>query len=147
MNLNELGWNDFFESQLLPEEKHLLPARVIRHDLSGYHLLADDRAFTGSLPGRFRHVSTSKADLPTVGDWVLVSLLDTEPDKAIIRKLLRRQSQFSRKEAGDQVDEQIVAANIDIVFIVSGLDDNLISNASKDTCCWHGKVVPRLIYC
>lgn len=124
MNLKELGWCDFFEDQLMPDEKHLVPARVVRQDLSGYLLYSERGALTGSLPGKFRHDITSKAELPTVGDWVLVNLLEAEPDKAVIRKLMQRQSQFSRKEAGEQLDEQIVAANIDTAFIVCGLDDN-----------------------
>lgn len=124
MNLKELGWSDFFDDQLLPDEKHLIPARVVRQDLSGYLLYSERGTLTGSLPGKFRHDITSKAELPTVGDWVLVSLLEHEPDKAAIRKLMHRRSQFSRKEAGEQLDEQIIAANIDTAFIVCGLDDN-----------------------
>jgi ribosome biogenesis GTPase len=125
VDLEELGWNDFFADQLTPDDKHLIPARVARQDLTGYLLYSDKGSLTGSLPGKFRHDVKSKAELPGVGDWVLVTLLESEPTKAIIGKLMHRHSQFSRKEAGEQLDEQIIAANIDTAFIVCGLDVNI----------------------
>ena len=77
----------------------------------------------GVLPGKFRQDALSKADLPTVGDWVVVSPIDNdETDRVQIEKLLERKSKFSRKEAGEVHDEQVVASNIDTVFIVSALD-------------------------
>ena len=77
----------------------------------------------GVLPGKFRQEALSKADLPTVGDWVVVSPIDSdETDRVQIEKLLERKSKFSRKEAGEVHDEQVVASNIDTVFIVSALD-------------------------
>ena len=79
----------------------------------------------GLLPGRLRHEAYSKADLPTVGDWVLTSsIAGGESDTVQIERLLDRKSRFSRQEAGESVDEQVIAANIDTVFIVSGLDED-----------------------
>jgi ribosome biogenesis GTPase len=83
----------------------------------------------GILPGRARRDTRSKAELPTVGDWVLVtppssSLDNQDQDPVVIQKTLERASKFSRKEAGDKFEEQVVAANIETVFIVTGLDDN-----------------------
>ena len=124
MNLEELGWSEFFQKQLTQNYTHLIPARVVRQDLTGYLLFSGKGPLTGSLPGKFRHDITSKADLPSVGDWVLVTLLTDEPEKAVISKLMNRRSQFSRREAGEQLDQQIIAANIDTAFIVSGLDAN-----------------------
>lgn len=131
MNLNELGWNDFFQQQLhaltesTPGNSALLfPARISRQDLAVYHLWSGKGELSGTLPGKTYYKSTSKADLPTVGDWVLVESLRDEPDKVVIRHLLERQSKFSRKEAFIETKEQIVAANIDKVFIVSSLDQD-----------------------
>lgn len=130
MNLTELGWNEFFQQQLekiIHDEEgaavQLIPARVSRQDLSIYHLWSVDADLTAILPGRMYQTS-SKADLPTVGDWVLVEPLPNEPGKSVIRHLLKRQSKFSRKEAWTETDEQIVASNINQVFIVSGLDED-----------------------
>ncbi len=147
MKLEELGWGEFFENQLSSEDKQLIPARVVRQDLSVYQLLIDKGTLAASLPGKFRRDALSKADLPTVGDWTLVNPLDGEADKAIIRKLLRRKSCFSRKEAGGQLNEQIVAANIDTVFIVCGLDDDF--NAKRIEryllLAWESGAVPQIL--
>ena len=83
--------------------------------------MSGEDVIVAQLPGRFRTIANSKADLPTVGDWVLVN---TDNDPALIEKLLVRQTRFSRREAGEIIDEQVVAANIDTIFIVTGLDDN-----------------------
>jgi len=126
MTLEKLGWNDFFQQQIdnLTDTKltACMPARVYRQDLSSYHLWSEQGELDGVLPGKSYFEASSKADLPTVGDWVLVEPLTEEPGRAVIRKLLTRRSKFSRKEAFKETDEQIVAANIDTVFIVSGLD-------------------------
>lgn len=124
MNLDELGWNHFFQQQLSPEEP-FTPARVYRQDKNQYHLFSEQGKLTGIVPGRLRKEALSKAQLPCVGDWVLVSEIEgAETGTVLIERLLERKSKFSRKEAGDVVDEQIIAANIDTAFIVSGLDDN-----------------------
>ena len=123
MNLTELGWSHFFQQQLTPEQLAFLPARVFRQDTNQYHLVSEQGKLIGVLPGKFRQEALSNADLPTVGDWVVVSPIDgDEPDRVQIEKLLDRKSKFSRKEAGEVHDEQVVASNIDTVFIVSSLD-------------------------
>jgi len=71
--------------------------------------------------GRLRHAASGRADFPAVGDWVGI---DTPPGDgdARIRAILPRVSRFSRRAAGNPTEEQVVAANIDVVFLVSGLD-------------------------
>jgi ribosome biogenesis GTPase / thiamine phosphate phosphatase len=122
MELEQLGWSAFFQQQTIDSPQNLHPARISRQDLGNYHLVAEAGELTGVLPGRFHHESAARAELPTVGDWVLVELLTEEPGKAVIREVLERRSKFSRKEAWQRTEEQIVAANIDTVFIVSSLD-------------------------
>lgn len=130
MNLQELGWNHFFQQQIEVSDLELKPARVYRQDVNQYLLITEHGLLTGTLPGRFRKTALSKADLPTVGDWVLVSTIEGGEEHAVqIERLLDRKSKFSRQEAGETIDEQVVAANIDIVFIVSGLDDDF--NAAR----------------
>jgi len=133
MKLIELGWNDFFQQQLETyvsdhaasgKNKRIIPARVSRQDLSGYHLWSESGELFATLAGRIYHDSVVKAELPTVGDWVLAELLEHEEGKAVIRQIFNRQSKFSRKEAWKDTEEQIVAANIDRLFIVSGLDQD-----------------------
>ena len=64
---------------------------------------------------------TGRADFPAVGDWVLASTRKEE-SRATIHRVLNRKSKFSRKIAGKKTEEQIVAANVDVVFIVSSLN-------------------------
>ena len=121
LSLRELGWNNFFQQQIDHEEE-LIPARVSRQDLGRYHLMSEQGPLIGILPGKAR-LEASKADLPTVGDWVVVSPQE-QGDEYIIQATLERATKFSRKQAGEKFNEQVVAANIDIVFIVTGLDEN-----------------------
>ena len=71
--------------------------------------------------GRLTHRATSRRELPAVGDWVMVRKRRDDGRGAIIAVLPRR-SWFSRRMAGPVTDEQVVAANVDVVFIVMSLD-------------------------
>lgn len=123
--LQQLGWRDFFAAQVTADLAHLGIARVVRQDVNRYHLSTGSGTASGVLRGRARQAATSRADLPTVGDWVLCAPADAaDPETLVIERRLDRFSKFSRKEAGDKFEEQVVAANIDSVFIVTGLDDN-----------------------
>ena len=96
--LQSLGWKQFFQQQLDPEDD-LVPARVSRQDLNRYHLLSENGPLIGILPGRIRKEIASKAELPTVGDWVLVTPADaSDPTQVVIQKTLDRASKFSRKK-------------------------------------------------
>lgn len=124
ITLEALGWRAFFQSQLTPDES-LIPARVCRQDLGRYHLLSAEGELSGVLPGRLRKAAATKAALPTVGDWVLCGPADDADTRSVvIDRTLDRFSKFSRKEAGERFEEQVVAANVDTVFIVTGLDNN-----------------------
>ena len=70
-----------------------------------------------------RHRAGQRSDLPTVGDWVVVRWRPSE-DRAVIQAVLPRRSRFSRKVAGQRTDEQVVAANVDVLFLVMALDDD-----------------------
>lgn len=124
-DLTELGWSRFFAAEAeAPELDGLVPARVVAEHRSLYRVLGEGGELPARLAGRMRHHAASPADLPAVGDWVM---LDAEPDAdaAVIRALLPRRSKFSRKVAGERAAEQVVAANVDVVWIVSALDADL----------------------
>jgi ribosome biogenesis GTPase len=107
----------------------LIPARVILEH--GRFLRVHD-GVSESLAvktGKLRHQADSSAALPTVGDWVALAPGGTgaaaggSGEKlASIRQVLPRQSRFSRRRAGLRAVEQVVAANIDTVFLLMGLD-------------------------
>jgi ribosome biogenesis GTPase len=122
VDLTKLGWNAHFKKHLAPfVEQDMLPARVAREDRRVYLVYGEMGEFAAEVSGKFAHDAQSIADFPAVGDWVAVRLLPEE-GRAIIHAVLPRRSGFSRKAAGPQTQEQIVAANVDTVFLVSGLD-------------------------
>lgn len=107
--LKRLGWKPYFQQQLtLDDYEDTQFARVIAHHRSGYVLAGEDGQINlnarSSLPGM------------TVGDWVVL-----DQNQQFVR-LLERRSLFSRKAAGDKVAEQLIAANVDTVFIVCSLN-------------------------
>ena len=97
------------------------PARVCRADRNAWHLLCDGRALRADVSGRFRHEASTAADYPAVGDWVAIAPRASE-DAATIHAVLPRLSAFMRQAAGRTTEAQVVAANVDTVFLVTGLD-------------------------
>ncbi len=121
MNLEYLGWNDFFASNFEPlRQQGLTVARVAIEHRNTYILHSEFGELSGEVTGKFRHQAT-QAEFPAVGDWVVISVIESEKN-AIIHSILPRKSKFSRQSAGGITKEQIVAANVDTVFLVSGLD-------------------------
>ena len=122
MTLGELGWDDDFSAAFdALDGRGLIPARVgIEHN-HFYRVLTADGELMAQAAGRLRHRAAGQDDLPAVGDWVAVSV-NRHDGKAVIRAILPRRSSFSRKAAGDPTARQVVAANIDLVLIVAGLD-------------------------
>lgn len=124
MQLSDLGWDDFFDKNFEPfRDQGFYPMRITRENREKYIAYNELGEFTCEISGKFRFETDSKGKFPTVGDWVAASIRPDEK-KATIHALLPRKSVFSRKVAGQITDEQVVAANIDTVFIVIGLDLN-----------------------
>ena len=120
--LEELGWNSFFSQHF--ESLHMpgiVPARVVSERRDSYQVHGQHGELSAEISGKMRYESTTADRYPAVGDWVVIKPQMNEA-KAVIHGILPRRSKFSRKEAGTVANEQIVAANLDVVFIVSGLD-------------------------
>jgi len=126
--LADLGWNDRLADAFVASGvSHLVPARVSLEHTHIYRVLAESGEWLARVSGRLRHQASARADFPAVGDWVVVEPpqddgADGVAGVARIRSVLPRASRFSRRAAGDRTEEQVVAANIDVVFLVSGLD-------------------------
>ncbi|OGI28340.1 MAG: ribosome small subunit-dependent GTPase A, partial [Candidatus Melainabacteria bacterium RIFOXYA12_FULL_32_12] len=73
------------------------------------------------ISGKFRNDCNTREKFPSVGDWVLFEYIDNE-NKAIIQSILPRRSKFSRKVAGKETQEQVIASNVDFAFIVCALN-------------------------
>lgn len=117
-NLDNLGWkNDsgYNEDQV---------ARVITVQKNSYRVSDGETEYHAHLSGKFLNEIVSSLDFPSVGDWVEVQKLPEEK-KAVIKHVLPRKSQFVRQAAGNRTDAQVVAANIDTVFIVNSLNHDL----------------------
>lgn len=129
MELESLGWTPALGDALraLPEPG-LEPARVILEHGRFYRVRGGAGEWRAVASGRLRHEAANAAELPSVGDWVAVRRAGTGElgpggeELVTIRHLLPRRSKFSRRVAGGRHEEQVVAANIDTVFVVMGLD-------------------------
>ena len=122
VDLADLGWNDRLTALFAPHAADgLVPGRVALEHTHIYTVMLADGEKLARVAGRLRHHAAKRADFPAVGDWVGVDPTTQEGD-ARIRAVLPRFSRFSRRAAGDPTEEQVVAANIDTVFLVAGLD-------------------------
>ena len=123
-DLAVLGWNEGFARPFCPyEEQGLRPARVaVAHNYL-YQLYSTEGEVMAEVAGKLRHQITRADALPVVGDWVAIRF-DSASSRATIEAVLPRRSHFARRAAGEPTRKQLVAANIDTVFLVCGLDDD-----------------------
>lgn len=121
--LHRIGWNESLARQF---ESHLhdrrIPARVASVHGKYYRVWTADGELLAEVPGKVRHEAESAAELPAIGDWVALEVLPE--DRGVIHEILPRSSRFSRKVAGEELEEQVIAANIDTLFVMQSLDHN-----------------------
>jgi ribosome biogenesis GTPase / thiamine phosphate phosphatase len=121
-DLTSLGWDEGWAAAFAPHAAEgLVPARVAIEFNYLYRLYAEAGELQAQHAGRMRHLAEGRQHLSAVGDWVAARPTPGEA-AATIEAILPRRSKFSRKVAGELTEEQIVAANIDTVFLVMGLD-------------------------
>jgi len=122
-DLTKLGWNAEREGQFAPHAaKGLIPARVAVEDKHFYRIWTADSELIAQITGRLMHESRSDhSKLPKVGDWVAVKPVANE-DKATIHAILPRRTQITRKSSGRDTVGQILATNIETVFLVNAAD-------------------------
>jgi ribosome biogenesis GTPase len=139
LNLQDLGWNDGFAAAFEPHD-NCIPARVSAQHRGGYDVLTERGELRVRLAGRLRHEAASAADLPAVGDWVALR-------EETVHAVLPRRSAFTRKAAWSPTEAQVLAANLDTVFVVSGLDGdfNLRRLERYLTLAWESGATPALV--
>jgi ribosome biogenesis GTPase len=121
LTLYDLGWTELFAAAFAPfAEQGLVPARVVAQK-GLYHVSTGEAEHFADLAGKLRHGLRGSGGYPAVGDWVALRP-PTGDGRALIQAVLPRRSKFSRKVAGQRTDEQVVAANVDTILLVSGLD-------------------------
>jgi ribosome biogenesis GTPase len=125
MDLHLLGWNAHWRDLFDPYvSQSLLPGRVVVEHRDAYRIETELGERFGALAGRLRHQAGRRSDLPAVGDFVAVRLPPNNAGDgpAIVEAVLPRRTAFVRRAAGGRPDDQVIAANIDTVFVVIGLD-------------------------
>jgi ribosome biogenesis GTPase / thiamine phosphate phosphatase len=124
LNLKSLGWNQTFEEAFKEyDNQKLVPGRISVEHKGLYDVLTEHGELLGEITGKIRFNAKGRHDYPAVGDWVAVSAVPQE-GKAYIHGILPRKSKFSRKAAGLTTEEQIVATNVDTVFLVNALNQD-----------------------
>lgn len=142
-----LGWNSFFEKEY---EKMNLDGtevgRICSEHRGQYGIFTQQGELTGEISGKLRFKAEETGSYPAVGDWVVLNKLSGE-NKAVIHELLPRKSKFSRKTAGLTTKEQVVASNMDYVFLVAALnrDFNLRRLERYLIVAWESGAVPVVI--
>ncbi len=130
MGLTKLGWNAERDVQFAPHlAKGLVPARVAVEDKHFYRVWTVDAELSAQITGKSMHEARGNhSKLPKVGDWVAVKLLPNE-EKATIQAILPRSTLLSRKMTGRDTAAQILATNVETVFLVTAADANF--NAAR----------------
>ncbi|MFC1650270.1 ribosome small subunit-dependent GTPase A [Candidatus Latescibacterota bacterium] len=121
MNLAEIGFDSFFSANCTGDG--LLPGRIISESRNVYTLICGYGEIPAEATGKLVYGALGREDLPAVGDWIEFSPVD-DGTRGIIHRILPRKTSLKRKAVGKPTDSQVIAANIDIVFIVQGLDGN-----------------------
>lgn len=123
-NLESIGYSDWFKIRA-DEEKMAAHgiARIVSVHKDSYTVTKGDEAVFAELSGNLLYSTESASDLPTTGDWVYADFYDDD-SHAIIYGVLPRKTLLKRKSAGKLVDFQLIAANIDVAFIIQSLNDN-----------------------
>ena len=121
MNLESLGAGARVRGAFEPYRRRgLALARVAIAHRDQYHLFTESGEIAGEPSGALWYGSADAASMPATGDWVAARIVD--PQQAIVEAVLPRQSCFYRRAVGKREDRQALAANIDLVFLVCGLD-------------------------
>jgi ribosome biogenesis GTPase / thiamine phosphate phosphatase len=108
-----LGWDRFFENQCVPDD---VVARVVQVERDAWRVDGDAEGWM-TIAGRLRH-DASGGDFPGVGDWVVIR-------SGVIVRRLERRTVIARKAAGRAIVEQVIAANVDDVFVITSANEDL----------------------
>jgi ribosome biogenesis GTPase / thiamine phosphate phosphatase len=139
--LERLGWNDDVARQF---EEHaaagVVPGRVTVQHRGTWLVATEDGDDLVEITGRLRH-EAAPGELPVVGDWVALR-------EGLIDAVLGRSSKFSRKTPFTEVSEQVLVANVDIAFLVMGLDERDFKVRRLErylTTAWEGGATPVIV--
>jgi ribosome biogenesis GTPase / thiamine phosphate phosphatase len=146
MNLHDLGFNSDLAAYL--EENQLSDisiGRVTQEHRERYVVADGVNEYAAEITGNLRFSANSRADFPAVGDWVAITIYDS--DQAIIHKILPRKSVLQRQAVGKFGEIQIISTNIDVAFIVQAINNNFSINRLERylTICYSANIEPVLV--
>ena len=146
--LQNLGWSAELASAFEEQKRDgCVPARVSAQEREGYRIIAECGEYPATMSGRMHHDARHTEDVPAVGDWAVVSI---HPDSgfARIHSLLPRRTALRRKLSNERVfAPQVVAANIDTVFIATSANRDFNPRRIERllTLVWESKAQPVLL--
>ncbi|MDD3878165.1 MAG: ribosome small subunit-dependent GTPase A [Bacteroidales bacterium] len=146
MKLEDFGYNDRFEKLRLEHNlKGFEIGRVVSEHKERYIVKTEKGDFEAEITGHLRFSAKSREDFPAVGDWVALTIYDS--DFSIIHNILPRFSVISRQAVGQFGDIQIIAANIDYALLVQAIDRDFNINRLERylTICYASKVAPVIV--
>lgn len=127
MRLEDIGLSEELSNVLnSPDLSGFVIGRVTREDRERYVVTDGEQEYDAEITGNLRYSAESREDFPAVGDWVAMTLYDS--GQAFINKVLPRKSFLARRAVGKTGEIQIIAANIDIAFIVQAISNNFNVN-------------------
>jgi ribosome biogenesis GTPase len=147
VDLRALGWDDGFQAAFREfASAGYVPGRVTLEHQHIYTVHTGHADLLATVAGGFRHRIVARREYPAVGDWVALRALEAGR-RGVIQGVVSRRSKFSRKVAGDETDEQIVAANIDTVFLMMGLDRDFSLRRIERylSTAWEGGAAPVIV--
>lgn len=146
IDLKDYGLTPRFEQEATLYEGLFL-ARVTEQHRDIYKVICEHAEFYATVSGRLAYNAGNSSDFPAAGDWVMIDRTEGDSGNAIIHNILQRKSVFERKAAGTSNDIQIVAANIDVVFICMSLnsDFNLRRLERYLAIAWNSAATPVIV--
>ncbi|MCG6187857.1 ribosome small subunit-dependent GTPase A [Maribellus maritimus] len=146
MNLKELGYTTRLQEYRRANQlEDFQLGRVIAEHKERYVVQTSEKTFNAEITGNLRFSAQGREDFPAVGDWV--ALLTYDADAAIIHKILPRFSMLTRQAVGKYGEIQIIAANIDVAFIVQAVDRDFNLNRMERylSLCNHSDIQPVIL--
>ena len=146
MTLRDLGLTDEITSYIRNNNlSDFSVGRITQEHRERYIVSTGDNEYDAEITGNLRFTADSRADFPAVGDWVTMTLYDS--NLAIIHKILPRKSVLERQTVGKFGEKQIISTNIDVAFIIQSIDNNFNINRLERylTICYSADIEPVLV--
>ncbi|MBI4061515.1 MAG: ribosome small subunit-dependent GTPase A [Elusimicrobia bacterium] len=119
--LEDWGWDARWAEAFGGGAGGLFPARLIEERRGLFQIMSERGAGPARTTGSMRHKANDRADLPAIGDWICAEALPNE-GAALIRRILPRRTKLSRRASGETAQEQVIAANLDVVLVMTALN-------------------------